>query len=99
MVTSLQRRRRAEGTEEDRSVAEGHDSSLWLKPDGHDSRVRFLLLAEGHDEQRPAGTEEVTTSSDRPAGESKKTEVKTQKFRFRFWLLALAFKNQNNRFI
>ena len=97
----MQQRRRAEGAEEDRSVAEGHDSSMWLKPEGHDSRVRFLLLAEGHDEQRPAGTEEVTTSSDRPAGESKKTEVKTQKFRFRFrfWLLALAFKNQNDRFI
>ena len=69
MVTSLQRRRRAEGTEEDRSVAEGHDSSLWLKPDGHDSRVRFLLLAEGHDEQRPAGTEEVTTSSEPATGQ------------------------------
>ena len=47
--------------------------------EGHDSRVRFLILAEGQDEQRLAGSQE-----------SKKTEVRSLDLDFR--LLALAFK-------
>ena len=49
VTTDEQWRRRAEGTEEDISVAEGHDLSLWLNVTM--SSGGFLLLAEGHDKQ------------------------------------------------
>ena len=68
--------------------------------EGHDSRVRFLLLAEGHDEQQSAGTKEVTTSSgQREVGNRRRQKSELINLHLDFRLLALAFKNQNNWFI